>query len=323
MRRELSDVWSRNGVFVNEIRWLLAFAACVAALQGADYRLGPDDQVAIDAIGAPEISGKAYRVDPGGDVRLPLVGAVRAEGLSPAELEDAIRERLDRYLRDPQVAVSVSTFGSRPVSVLGEVGAPGVHQVEGGRTLTETLSKAGGPKAEAGPRLTLTRRAEQGKPALPDAELDPSGRFWIAHADLWALLEGRAPGQDISVAPHDVLSVPRAEQAYVIGAVESPGAFPLRDRDGLTVLEALAHAGGLAKHADLKRARILSPDGAGGRQERGVNLKTIIAGNAKDPLLRPDDVLFVPLHAGKAAAAQLGRAALTIGTGAAIWTAAR
>jgi polysaccharide export outer membrane protein len=295
----------------------------VVCAQGADYRLGTNDEVTIDAIGAPEISGRAYRVDPSGDIRLPLVGVVRAEGLSPSELEESIRQRLDRYLRDPQVSVGMRAFGSRPISVLGEVGSPGVHQAEAGRTLTETLSSAGGVTPEAGPQLTLTRRAEQGAPALPDAELDTSGRFWIAHADLQALLGGRIPEQNIPVEPHDVISVPRAQQTYVLGAVESPGAFPLRARDGLTVLEALAHAGGLARYADAKGARILSPDGAGGRRERGVNLKTILAGKAPDLQLEPDDVLFVPFHGAKAAAAQIGRAALSIGTGAAIWSAAR
>ena len=290
---------------------------------GADYRLGPDDEVTVDAVGAPEIAGRSYRVDPGGDIRLPLIGAIHATGLSVPELEAELSQRLDRYLREPRVSVAVTSFGSRPVSVLGEIGAPGVHQVEGGRTLTETLSMAGGVKAEAGPGLTLTRRVEQGEPKLPGAELDSSGRFWVAHVDLTALIEGRSPAHDIAVAPHDVLSVPRADRAYVIGAVESPGAFPLRARDGLSVLEALAHAGGLAKHADVKKARILSPDGAGGRSERFVNLKSIMAGASDEPMLRPDDVLFIPLNGGKAAVAQLGRAALSIGTGAAIWTAAR
>ena len=303
--------------------WLVVGVAWLGVAQAAEYRLGPEDEVTVDAIGAPEINGRSYRVDPGGDLRLPLVGAVRAEGLSPAELEDSIRQSLDRYIRDPQVSVAVRVIGSRPVSVLGEVGAPGLHQVEGGRTLTETLSKAGGLKPEAGPLLTLTRRADQGKPELPGAELDPSGRFWVAHADVRALTEGRAPGLDIPVAPHDVLSIPAAQQAYVIGAVTRPGAFALKAREGLTVLEALAHAGGLSKHAKVKRARILTPNGAGGRIEREINLKSIIAGSAEDPLLRPDDVLFVPLDSGRVAAAHLGRAALAIGTGAAIWTAAR
>ena len=301
--------------------WIGVLVAVGAS--AAEYRLGPVDEVTVDAVGAPEIAGRSYRVDPGGNIRLPLIGAIHAAGLSPGDLEEQIRGRLDRYLRDPQVSVAVTAFGSRPVSVLGAVGSPGVHQVEGGRTLTETLSKAGGLNDEAGPRLTLTRRADQGKPDLPQAELDDSGRFWIAQVDLRELVEGRAPRADILVAPHDVLSVPRAEQAYVIGAVESPGAFLLKAREGLTVLEALAHAGGLAKYADVKKARILSPDGAGGRSEKPVNLKSIIAGNAEDPLLRPDEVLFVPVNGGKAAAAHLGRAALSIGTGAAIWTAAR
>ena len=303
--------------------WCLVGIACCGVAYGAEYRLGPEDEVTVDAIGAPEINGRPYRVDPGGDVRLPLVGAVRAEGLSPSELEDSIRQRLDRYIREPQVSVAVSAFGSRPVSVLGEVGSPGLHQVEGGRTLTETLSKAGGLKPDAGPLLTLTRRSDQGQPELPGAKLDPSGRFWVARADVRAITEGRAPQLDIPVAPHDVISVPRAQQAYVIGAVAHPGAFALKAREGLTVLEALAHAGGLSKHAKVKRARILSPGAAGGRREREINLKSIIAGAAEDPLLGPDDVLFVPTDSGRAAAAQLGRAALTIGTGVAIWTAAR
>ncbi len=305
------------------MHWWLVGVAWLGVAQAAEYRLGPEDEVTVDAVGAPEINGRRYRIDPGGDLRLPLIGAVRAEGLSPAELESSIRRKLDRYIREPQVSVAVNAFGSRPVSVLGEVGAPGLHQAEGGRTLTETLSKAGGLNPGAGPRLTLTRRADQGKPELPGAELDPSGRFWVAHADVRALVEGRTPQLDIAVAPHDVLSVPKADQAYVIGAVAKPGAFALEERQGLTVLEALAHAGGLAKHAKRKQARILAPDGAGGRTEREINLKAIMAGAAEDPLLRPDDVLFVPLDSGKVAAAQLGRAAITMGTGAVIWTAAR
>ncbi|MCB9383625.1 MAG: polysaccharide biosynthesis/export family protein [Bryobacterales bacterium] len=285
--------------------------------------MGPDDRITVDAIGAPEIAGREYRIDPGGEVRLPMIGSVGAEGRTPAEVEEEIRARLDRYIRDPQVSVAVSTFGSRPVSVLGQVAQPGVHQIEGGRTLRETLSQAGGLKDDAGVILTLTRRAEQGKPELPDAALDASGRFWVAHTDLRALADGHAPALDILVAPHDVLSVPRAEQAYVIGAVQQPGAFSLQAREGMTVLEALAQAGGLAKHADTKGARILRSDGAGGRSERAVDVKAILAGASEDVRMEPDDVLFIPIHGGKAAAAQLGKAAINIGTGAAIWTVAR
>ncbi|MEZ5367060.1 MAG: polysaccharide biosynthesis/export family protein, partial [Bryobacterales bacterium] len=107
---------------------LLIGVCLCAATAVAEYRLGPDDRITVDAIGAPEIAGREYRIDPGGEVRLPMIGSIGAEGRTPAEVEQEIRARLDRYIRDPQVSVAVHSFGSRPVSVLGQVATPGVHQ---------------------------------------------------------------------------------------------------------------------------------------------------------------------------------------------------
>ena len=243
---------------------MIFLAPTLAPAQASgEYRLGAEDLLAINALGAPELGSRTWRVDPTGNLRMPLVGAVRAAGLTPEALEEAISRKLERYVLDPSVSVSVEEIGSRPISVLGAVREPGLQQLRGVRTLAEALSAAGGVAADSGAALLLTRQREQGPPPIP-AELDAGGKFYVARVELAPLLDGRSPELNITVAPHDVLSVPRAEQVYVIGAVERAGAFSLRDGRQVTVSEALSLAGGLTEHADSRRARILRRDAAGG-----------------------------------------------------------
>lgn len=301
---------------------VVILALAPSAARSDEYRLGAEDLLTIDAVGMPELSARSWRIDPNGNLRLPMAGAVAAAGKTPAELEDAIAAQLERYIISPQVSVAVEELGSRPISVLGAVRNPGLQQLRGPRTLTEALSSANGLAEDAGPALLLTRRQENGPPPIP-AELDPSGRFYIARIELAPLLDGRSPGLNVAVQPHDVLSVPRAEQVYVIGAVEKAGAFPLRDGRAVTVMGALAMAGGLAPYAESREARILRPNPGGGREETPIDLKAILAGESADVELGREEVLFVPRSGGKAIAAQIGRAALSIGTGAAIWVAVR
>lgn len=303
-------------------RATLLLAAVLAASAAEPYRLGPGDTVVVAAVGAPEIRPDPRTVDPAGELRLPLAGAIRAEGMSASELEMAIAERLRRYIKAPSVAVSLYELGSRPVSVLGAVRNPGVLQMASGRTLAEALSAAGGLALNAGDRVTLTRRATVDAPRPPNAALDGSGEFYVTHIDVRALLEGQDPALNISVYPHDVINVGQSRQVFVIGAVQRPGAFPLT-ADATSVLEALAMAGGLEGRAEAKQSRILRGETPQARVEQPINLKRVIAGRDPDAPLAAGDILFVPISGSKVAAAEIARAALTIGTGAAIWTAAR
>lgn len=309
-------------VFTTLFAVLLAGAGWLHGQAIDEYRLGAEDLLAIDALGAPELRARSWRIDPTGNVRLPLIGAVHAAGKTPAELEEALAERLRRYVIDPKVSVAVEELGSRPVSVLGAVRNPGLQQLRGPRTVAEALSVANGLAPDAGAHLLLTRRRDNGSPPIP-SELDAGGKFYVARIALAPLLDGRSPELNVLVAPHDVLSVPHAEQVYVIGAVEKAGAFPLRGDRPVTVMGALAMAGGLAPYAESREARILTPNPDGGRSETPVDLKAILAGRGADRPLAREEVLFIPRSGGKAIAAQIGRAALTIGTGAAIWVAAR
>lgn len=111
----------------------------------ADYRIGPLDTLDVTVFQEPELSAKALQVDASGQIALPLVGSVEAKGKTASELSTEIEKRFgEKYLKDPQVTVSVATSVSQRVSIQGEVTEPGVYQVSGPTTLLEVLSMAKG-----------------------------------------------------------------------------------------------------------------------------------------------------------------------------------
>jgi len=294
--------------------------ASAPALPESSYVLGPGDELVIRALEAEEISEKPVRVDMAGFIRLPLAGRLKAGGLTLEQLTADLNARLKEYILEPQVAVSVTQFRSQPVSVIGAVKQPGVHQLEGRKTLVELLSLAGGLAPDAGFTVTITRRIEFGPIPLPSAQTDPSGRFSIAEIDLNPVMEARNPLGNIEICPYDVVSVPRAELVYVIGQVRRSGGFPLKERESLTVLQALALAEGLEKVSAPQAARILrQPPGAAQRVEIAVNVKKILEGKADDVPLQPQDILFIPINAAKAASLRAVEAAISIGTGVVVY----
>ena len=200
------------------------------------YILGPNDQITIRALQAEEISDKTYRLGSDGDLTLPMIGRFKAAGLTAGQLESELASKLEKYIRHPEVAVTVTEFHSQPVSVIGAVATPGIVQLQGKKTLVEVLSMAGGLRNDAGQRVTITRRQESGMLPLSGARPDATGQFSIAEVRLKDLLEARKPEQNIAIQSNDIISVPRAETIYVLGAVNKAGGFVLNDRDNLSVL---------------------------------------------------------------------------------------
>jgi polysaccharide biosynthesis/export protein len=286
------------------------------------YRLGPNDEVVVRVLDAEEIPDKPLRIDMRGNLSLPLVGRVVAAGRTVEELESDLAARLGRFLRDPQVSVTLVEIGSQPVAVLGAVNKPGVQQIEGPKTLVEMLSLAGGLRQDAGDTIKITRRAEFGAVPLEGAHSDASGRFSVAELDVKEVLEARRPENNILICPHDVISVPRAAMVYVIGEVEKSGGFVLEQRQSVSVLQALSLAGGLTEVAALEHARILrggEDEAPAGRVEIAVDMKAIMAGKSPDVALEPEDILFVPRSGGRAAGQAVKKAALGTLSGIAIW----
>jgi polysaccharide export outer membrane protein len=325
---------------MNKIPWLaflLCLLACCAAAQTFEdsaaidpsqnragqtnvkpdvYVLGPDDALRISVLEAPESSTERILIDSEGQITLPMTGRFQAAGLPVRDLEDEVRRRFTAYIHEPHVSVSLVAPRAQTVSVIGAVGKPGVHSIRGPTSLVEVLSLAGGLREDAGHRIKVSRTTAGAAPPFVEGSDNSS----VAEVDVKAIMEASDPAQSIMVLPHDVVSVPRAEMVYVIGAVERSGGFVLEEREQISVIQALALAGGTTGIAAPKKARILRASGREGEKlEIPIDLTLLLEGRGQDVGLLREDILFVPKSGAKIAARQAVDAALRIGTGIAIF----
>src|SRR6202047_1302514 len=175
------------------------------------YLLGPDDQLEISGPELTDMPSKPIRIDGDGNVEVPLAGPVHVAGLTVQQTEQEMDKALSKYIRHPQVVVNVAEVRSQPVSVLGAVNSPGVHQVQGHKTVLEVLASAGGIRQDAGYSIRITRQVEWGCIPLPGAQLDASGKYSVAEVNLRKIMDAKTPEENIQIFPHDVISVPKAE----------------------------------------------------------------------------------------------------------------
>ena len=287
--------------------------------QVAGYVLGQEDLLTVRVLDIEEFNAQnlgAIRVDPQGEIRLPLVGRMTVAGLHVEQVESKVRTGLLSVMNDPEVTVTVTEFGSRHVSVLGAIKNPGVHQISGRKTLFEVLSLAGGLGADAGNAIRVTRRVEAGPLPLAGVSLDATGRFFVASLNVRAVMEAKDPSVNIEVMPNDVISVPKAELVYVIGAVRKSGGFVLNEKEQMSALQALSLAEGLDNVAGAKAARILR-QGAGqtARTEIPIDLRQVLEGGAPDIPLLANDILFVPTNKVKSITMRSLEVAIQMATG--------
>lgn len=284
------------------------------------YVLGPDDVLRVWALGIDEIGEAPLRIDSGGWISLPLIGPVRAGGLTVDQLRAALVEKLKTQVRDPNVSVSITEFGSQPVAVMGAVNTPGVHQLRGHKTLAEVLALAGGLRADAGYKVRISRPAENGPLPLAGATTTSDSKFQVADVRTRDFLDAKNPSDNILILPHDLITVPTAEMIYVIGAVHKAGGFVLNEKESVSALQALALAEGLGTTPSPKDSKILrTVPGVTERKEIPVDLKKIMGGKAEDIALRPNDILFVPTSNGKKVAIQALQTMVSTASGIAIW----
>ncbi len=234
------------------------------------YRIGPRDVLSIRVYDEPDLTG-SYPVSERGSIDFPLVGRLEVEGLTPAEVQQRLTEVLaEGYLVNPQVAVSVETYASRPVQVLGAVRQPGVVHLTGPTTLLDVLALAGGVVAEKSIQEVHVTRAGQDTPIVLNLE------------DL--LTRGE---NNLEMLPGDRVYVPEGALVYVSGEVNKPGTVPYRD--GMTLTQALTAAGGPTTRARLRQATVLRADGT----RLTVNVKRILQGREPDLALQPGDQVFI------------------------------
>jgi polysaccharide export outer membrane protein len=262
-----------------------------------DYRVGPEDLLEVNFFGQDDLQ-REVRVNGQGEISLPLVGSVEVAGLSPQEIEGRLVQayKEGKFIRNPQISVSVKEFRHQRVMVTGAVATPGSYEVIGPRTLLEMLGKAGGVvdkgDLKAGDLVYVARA--QNAPALvkpaKGAREQPSKSENIL-IDLRRLLSGGAMELNIPIKNGDVIYVPPAQMAFILGAVKKPGQVPVRDN--LTVTQAVALTEGQDLILSSNKITILRFDANGERIVLPVNLKSITAGEEPDPKLKANDVVFV------------------------------
>jgi polysaccharide biosynthesis/export protein len=259
------------------------------------YELGPSDQIMVHAPDAEELDGKTFRIEDDGTATLPLVGVVKMGGLTVSQIEDDLKNRLKVYVRNPLVSITVVQFRSSPVFFVGQFQRPGIYALQGRHTLVEELQTVGGLLPTAGRRIKVTRKGESGPIPLSSAVVDPATKTSSVEISLVSLTQNINPAEDIELQPYDVVSVDRAEQVYLLGAVGKTGAFEVADRDYISALQLLSQAGGLAPNAIPERALILRPvlDTAR-RAEIPINLAKVLSTEGNDYPLLPNDILYVP-----------------------------
>jgi polysaccharide export outer membrane protein len=260
-------------------------------------RLETGDLIQISVFNVPELNTKA-RISSTGDVYLPLVDYVHIAGMTAEEAGAAIQKRLSDggFVKNPHVSLFVEESESQGASVMGEVTRPGIYPVMGQRRLFDLISAGGGLTEKAGRSVTVTHRDQVDQPAIVALSRNMTDN----------------PESNIPVLPGDTIIVRKADVVYVVGDVGRPSGF-LMDSGRLTVLQAIALAGGTGRTAKMSGARIIRK-GPAGMTETPLHLKQILEAKAPDLPMQADDILFVPTSAGKAMAGRTLEAAIQAAT---------
>ncbi len=253
----------------------------------SEPRIGSGDLLKISVLGSSDFD-QEVRVGGEGNIYVALLGKVAVGGLTTEQAGALVRKQLIEggFFADPQVSVFQKEYATQGISVLGEVQKPGVYPVLGPRRLFDALSLAGGTTPKAGRAVSVTRR-----------EQPTSAKVVTLSKNVSPTMEA-----NIEVFPGDTVVVSKAGVVYVVGAVRLPTGIVMENSDGITVLQALAVAGGTIPTAALNGTKIIrkSPDGP---KELPIKLKLLLAAKSSDVSLEPEDIVFVPQSAGKKAGA--------------------
>jgi polysaccharide biosynthesis/export protein len=221
--------------------------------QEPDYTVGSQDVLTISVYDQPDLSGK-FKVEADGTFTFPLVGNVKAAGITLHAIEDDLKARLsDGYIKNPQVTVGVETFQSRRIFILGEVRQPGPYVLTGDMTIIEALARAGSVTPQAADEILIVRPAP-GKGAGPVTPEQAGADTTVLRINIRDLQEGNL-AKNVLLKDGDTVVVPKAHGVYVFGQVKAPGAYAMEK--GTTVLQALSLAGGVTDRGSTGRVKIV------------------------------------------------------------------
>ena len=248
-----------------------------------DLHLDAGDLIQIHVFGSADYN-PSVRVSLDGSIQIPLGGVIPVVGLTLHQAADAISVRLMSagMYRDPQVTLQLIESPNQVITVTGEAHAV-VSTTGSQKLLYEVLAAAGGLPATASHTVTINRPGVE-EPIVVNLGPDP------AHS----------VQANIPVFPHDTVIVSRVGVVYLLGAFHTPGAIPLQQNTPLTLMQATALGNGYlfeGKYDDLRIVRTVGLE----RKVVRVDIAKVVNGKEPDPVLQPDDIVFLPTKAWKAA----------------------
>jgi polysaccharide export outer membrane protein len=255
----------------------------------------PGDIVEVQIFEAPEYSVR-MPVSPAGEIAIPYAGLFHIEGMTSIEASQAIARLFvqNQILRDPRVIVTTQQFGYS-VTVMGEVKTPGIYNLAGRKRLIDLLTEAGGVTTSAGHVIEIF---------APGSMKNPTTVLWDP-----TLREN--DNAEVQIKTGETILVSRCGVVYVGGNVGRPGAFPLCESNHTTLSEVIALAQGAKPNSYSQRTLLLRSSGNGTRVVQNVKLEDVLRGRKVDITMQPDDIVFIPPSALKAA----GKTALTAAVG--------
>ena len=247
------------------------------------YRIGPGDLLELRVFEVDQLS-QTVRVSEDGSITLPLIGRVVVQGLTQEGVVQRLTELLqEKYVKNPQVTIFIREYKNQQVAVIGAVENAGSYELVGRKNLLQIISMAGGFSETAGNAVLILREG-------------PDGGTSTISIDLKDLLVNGNQELNVPIEPNDVISVPvdREIRVFVMGRVNQPGPILAKMSEGITLLQAIAGAGGPAEGAKLSAITVKRTDRTGKQLQFKVNLKDIINGKKQDIRLLEGDVINVP-----------------------------
>lgn len=260
-----------------------------------DYPVGPEDLLEVSFLGIEDLK-RVVRVNGQGEITMPLVGVVKVSAMSPQQIEDKLIKlyKEGEYINAAQISVLVKEYHHQQVMVTGAVAHPGPYEMIGPRTLLEMLGKAGSLNEKAGDMVHVIRSqsASDRTKILKGTQKDSfsPGTETIV-LDLRRLLLYGDVKLNIPIKNGDIIHVPNAQNAYVMGAVNKPGPVPVKEN--LTVGQAVAMAGGTNPLLSSDKISVIRFDDQGNQMNIPVNFDSLVKGSETDIHVSANDIVYV------------------------------
>ena len=274
---------------------LLLSVPLVAHAQDDRYRIGAGDVLDIRIYNRPQLSREAVRVEGSGMIRMPLIESeIQAVCRTEGELAKEIATGYAKYYKNLQVDVFIKEYHSKQVAIIGAVNEQSRFELQRRVRLLELLTYAKGPSTKAGQTINIVHSTTPSA-CKPTDETDTAAAF--SSYKLSDVLQGD-PKANPYLETGDIVTLPEADQVYVVGNVFMPLTISLREP--ITLTRAIAMAGGLKQDTRKEKIRVLRQEpGTSVRKEITVDLYAIEKKRSEDLALAPNDIIDVPTSAGK------------------------